>query len=144
MENKKELKFILTMEDFKKNSKVSIDTMNNVFDSFRNYLKLLDTQELKNLDENGNYWTIDKLKKLELKNINLCRDLIKGNMSLVSDKGKMSLINSTELIVKELITPINLIILIRKKIKEFETSDDLKFKKYLSDEIEKNIKENEN
>lgn len=120
MENNKEMKFVLEQNDFKKNSKVSKETINNIFESFKNYLKALDTQNLTNLDEKGNMWTIDKLEKLETKDINRCRDLIKGEIALVNDNGKMSLVNSTDIIIYKLIELVNIIILIRKKIKELE------------------------
>jgi len=122
----KELKQKLEVEDYKKDSDVSVETMRNVVDSFKSYLKSLDEQELTDKDYKGNDWIIDSLEKLERKIVKNCSLTIKGEMMVVSDKGKMSSLNTTEKIVVKLIPEINYITLIRKKISELYKNENIK------------------
>lgn len=117
---KKEINFILEKKDFKKDSGVSRETFDNLFESFNNYLDLLDTQELKDVNEKGKIWTIETLYKVEKKKVKFCRDIINGEMALIDEKGKMSSLNSTRKIILKLIPQVNQIILIRDKIRELE------------------------
>jgi len=120
MKEKKKIDFILETKDFMKNSDVSQKTIQNVIDSFRNFLKMLDKKELKDKDKNGNIWTIENLEKIENKIIKNINSAIKGECCLIDEKGKLSNFNSTEKIIMNIIDNVNKIILTRKKIKELK------------------------
>lgn len=120
--NKKELNFIFEKGDFIKDSKTYIDkkSFENLVKSFENYLLLIDENTITDKDKQGNDWNIDKLLKEEKRLIRICKDVISGDCCSVNDKGEMSSFDSTQKIIFRLIKTINIIILIRKKIKELK------------------------
>jgi len=112
---KKEINFILEKEDFKKSSGVSKETIQNMLNSFRNYLKIIDIE--KKIDKKI---TLKELTRDEKLVTNQCVDIIRGDMMTISDDGTMTSINTTEKIIVRLVDIVNKMVLIRNRIKELE------------------------
>lgn len=119
MENKN-INFVLEEKDFEKNSGVSKETIENMFNSFKNYLKLLDTQNLAKLDNSGKEWNSITLKKAYNRKLKMSKDVLNGGIATINEKGEMSVLNSTEQIIMRLVSEVNILTLINKKIKELE------------------------